>query len=49
MKKLWIECQKCGLIFWVFSEEIGSIYPKNVLNYQLCSKCEQNLKALQVE
>ena len=38
--KLWIECQKCGVVFWVYSSEIKTIYPKQFLNYQICSACE---------
>ena len=45
MDKIWIECQKCGSVFWVFSDEMDSIYPKNHLNYQICSGCEQNLQS----
>ena len=44
MEKLWIECQKCGSIFWVFSSEIGSVYPKSTIDYQICSSCEQSQK-----
>lgn len=43
MKKIWIECQKCGSIFWVFSDEVKSVYPKSSLNYQICSGCESKL------
>ena len=28
MKKIWIECQKCGSVFWIFSDEVKSVYPK---------------------
>ena len=42
MEKIWIECQRCGSIFWVFSSEIGSIYPKSSLDYQICTACEKN-------
>jgi len=44
MEKIWIECQKCGSIFWVFSSEIGSIYPKRSIDYQICSACEEQSK-----
>ena len=40
MEKIWIECQKCGSVFWVFSDELGTIYPKNRIDYRLCSSCE---------
>ncbi len=40
MEKIWIECQKCGSVFWVFSDELGTIYPKNRIDYKLCSSCE---------
>lgn len=43
MEKLWIECQKCGSVFWVYSEEISTIYPKRSVDYQICSKCEQTI------
>tara|TARA_B100000989_G_C19525554_1_gene466651 strand:+ start:1806 stop:1949 length:144 start_codon:yes stop_codon:yes gene_type:complete len=43
VNKLWIECQKCGDIFWVFSEELKTFYPKNTLDYKICSKCESVL------
>ena len=44
MEKIWIECQRCGSIFWVFSSEIGSIYPKSSLDYQICTACEKQVK-----
>ena len=44
MEKIWIECQKCGSIFWVFSSEIGSIYPKSSIDYQICT-AKNKLKA----
>ncbi len=40
MKKIWIECQKCGSVFWIFSDEVKSVYPKSSINYQICSGCE---------
>ncbi len=43
MEKLWIECQKCGSVFWIYSDEIGAIYPKRSIDYQICSKCEQDI------
>jgi len=45
MEKIWIECQKCGSVFWVFSAEIGSIYPKNKIDYQVCSACEKKIRS----
>ena len=44
MAKIWIECQKCKSTFWVFSEELNAFYPKNTINYQLCSECEKTQK-----
>ncbi len=44
MSKLWVECQKCGSIFWVFSNELKTIYPKTNINYQICSQCEIEIK-----
>ena len=44
MAKIWLECQKCGYVFWVFSDEIGKFYPSRHVNYQLCSKCESESK-----
>ena len=44
MSKLWLECQKCGEVFWVFSNEIGTFYPKNNIDYRICGKCETQLK-----
>ena len=44
MEKIWIECQKCGSIFWVFSSEVSSIYPKRSIDYQICSACEEQSK-----
>ena len=49
MDKIWIECQKCGSIFWVFSDEVNAIYPKRHLNYQICSGCEQKIKSEQLK
>ncbi len=43
MEKLWIECQKCGSVFWIYPDEIGTIYPKRSIDYQICSKCEQEV------
>ena len=43
MEKLWIECQKCGSVFWIYADEIATIYPKRSIDYQICSKCEQDL------
>ena len=40
MNKLWIECQKCGEVFWIFAEEIKSLYPRRSINIQICSRCE---------
>ena len=45
MSKLWLECQKCGEVFWVFSNEIGTFYPKNNIDYRICGKCETQLKS----
>ena len=45
MEKIWIECQRCGSIFWVFSDELNSIYPKNRIDYQICSSCEEYLNS----
>ena len=44
MEKLWIECQKCGSVFWVFADELNSIYPKNRIDYKICTACEGQLK-----
>jgi len=44
MAKIWVECQKCKTIFWVFSEELSIFYPKNTINYQICSECEKTQK-----
>jgi len=43
MEKLWIECQKCGSVFWVYSEEISTVYPKKSIDYQICTGCEQKI------
>ncbi|MDC2965871.1 hypothetical protein OAY92_01580 [Alphaproteobacteria bacterium] len=44
MEKIWIECQRCGSVFWVFADELNSIYPKNRIDYKICSACEGKLK-----
>ena len=44
MEKIWIECQRCGSVFWVFADELNSIYPKNRIDYKICSACEGQLK-----
>ena len=44
MEKIWIECQKCGSVFWVFADELNSIYPKNRIDYKICSACEGQLQ-----
>ena len=43
MKKIWIECQKCGSVFWIFSDEVKSVYPKvqSITKYALAAN---NLK-----
>ncbi len=43
MSKVWIECQKCGKIFWIFSDELNIFYPKRSVNYQICVNCEINI------
>ncbi len=43
MEKIWIECQKCGSVFWVLSDEFGKIYPKRRIDYQICAACENSL------
>ncbi len=40
MEKIWIECQRCGSVFWVFADELNAIYPKNRIDYKICSACE---------
>jgi Zn finger protein HypA/HybF involved in hydrogenase expression len=40
VKKVWIECQKCGRLFWIFPDELEKFYPKRAINYQLCGSCE---------
>ncbi len=45
MSKLWVECQKCGKIFWVYASEFHIIYPKRSINYQLCGACENDSKS----
>jgi hypothetical protein len=47
MEKIWIECQKCGSVFWVFSDELGTIYPKNRIDYKLCASCERDSQSKQ--
>ena len=47
MEKIWIECQKCGSVFWVFSDELGIIYPKNRIDYKLCASCERDSQSKQ--
>ncbi len=42
--KLWIECQKCGNLFWIYNDEIKTIYPKRTINYQICDNCESKQK-----
>ncbi len=43
MEKIWIECQRCGSVFWVFADELNAIYPKNRIDYKICSACEGHL------
>ncbi len=43
MEKIWIECQRCGSVFWVFADELNAIYPKNRIDYKICSACEGQL------
>lgn len=44
MVKIWIECQKCGSLFWVFTSRFYTFYPKNRIDYQICGKCESKYK-----
>ena len=44
MEKIWIECQRCGSVFWVFADELNAIYPKSRIDYKICSACEEQIK-----
>ena len=44
MKKIWIECQKCGSVFWIYSDEVKSVYPKSSINYQFALVVNQELR-----
>ncbi len=45
MEKIWIECQRCGSVFWVFADELNAIYPKNRIDYKICTSCERQLNS----
>ena len=43
MEKIWIECQRCGSVFWVFADELNAIYPKIELTTRYVPHVSANL------